>query len=376
MPVRILAASLVLVPLLACEGEPPPPTTPAWEWNLPANFPIPPVPADNPMSEAKVELGRRLFYDKRLSANETQSCASCHQQAFAFSEPRAQAVGSTGEHHRRSTMSLANVAYASTLTWASPTLLTLEAQAMVPLFGEDPLELGMGGKEQLLLDRLAADPRYPEMFAAAFPEEANPISVGSLVRALGAFQRTLISANSPYDRYVRGETDALSESAKRGMELFFSETAECFHCHGGFNLSDATDHSGKSEREATFHNTNLYNLDGFGTYPPSDPGLIEITNRPGDMGRFKAPTLRNIAVTAPYMHDGSLPTLEAVIDHYASGGQAVRDGKGGSPLQSEFVRPFQLTDEEKADLIAFLESLTDTEFLTNPKFGDPFASDP
>ncbi len=374
---RIAAATALLTTLAACGADPvEPEPQPAWQWNLPANFPTPSVPADNPMSEAKVELGRRLFYDRRLSANETQSCASCHQQAHAFSDPRAHAVGSTGEAHRRSSMSLANVAYASTLTWANPTLLTLEAQALVPIFGEVPVELGMAGKEQLLLDRLGADPDYPARFAEAFPDEAEPISVGTVVRAIAAFQRTLISGNSPYDRWVAGEQDALSEEAKRGMELFFSETAECFHCHGSFNFSDSVDHAGKTQREALFHNTNLYNLDTFGAYPDADPGLVELTNRPGDMGRFKAPTLRNIAVTAPYMHDGSVPTLEEVIENYAAGGRAVREGKGGSPLQSEFVKPFRLTEQEKQDLIAFLESLTDQQFLTDPRFGDPFAAGP
>lgn len=378
MPARILAALLLIPAVVACGSDPEEPPVPAaeWKWELPPSFPTPSVPADNPMSEEKVQLGRRLFYDRRLSENETQSCASCHRQEHAFSDPKAHAVGSTGEVHRRSSMSLVNVAYASSLTWANPNLRTLEAQALVPMFGQDPVELGMAGKEAVLVARLTADSDYPRLFAEAFPEEAEPISVATVVRAIAAFQRTLISGTSPYDRYLGGESEAISEAAKRGMELFFSETAECFHCHGGFNFSDSTDHAGKSQREALFHNTNLYNLDGFGAYPPSDPGLFELTNRPGDMGRFKAPTLRNIAVTAPYMHDGSLATLEAVIEHYASGGQAVREGKGGSPLQSEFVRPFRLTDEQKSDLIAFLESLTDTQFLTDPRHGDPFEVGP
>ncbi|HSP81035.1 MAG TPA: cytochrome c peroxidase, partial [Myxococcaceae bacterium] len=220
------ASGLLLLAVACGEREAP------YEWKLPAGFPEPAVPEDNPMSEAKVELGRLLFYDVRLSENGTQSCASCHEQARAFTDGRTTALGSTGEHHRRNSMSLTNVAYASSLTWANPHFQTLEGQALVPIFGEDPVELGMAGKEDVLLQRLAEDARYPGLFAAAFPEEKAPISMTSVVRAIAAFERTLISGNSPYDRYVLGgEVEAMSESAKRGMDLFFSERLECFHCH-------------------------------------------------------------------------------------------------------------------------------------------------
>lgn len=354
------------------------PSVPAWEWDLPGGFPVPKVPDDNPMSEAKVELGRWLFYDVRLSANETQSCASCHRQELAFTDGRTTAVGSTGEVHRRNSMSLANVAWVNTLTWANPVLRTLEQQALIPMFGEDPVELGMAGKEELLIQRLESDPIYPGLFAQAFPDDPAPIDLGNVVRALAAFQRTLVSGNSPWDRYAHGRDEsAISEAARRGAELFFSERLECFHCHGGFNFSDSSTHESSAIEEIAFHNTGLYNLDGEGAYPPLDPGLADVTARPEDMGRFRAPTLRNIAVTAPYMHDGSIATLEEVIDHYARGGRRIEEGPyagdgSASPLKSNFVKGFQLTEREKADLIAFLESLTDESFLTDPRFSNPF----
>jgi cytochrome c peroxidase len=350
-------------------------TTPEpYEWKLPPGFPDPAVPEDNPMSTAKVELGRYLFYDTRLSANGTQACASCHRQEFAFSDGRTTALGSTGEQHRRNSMSLANVAYAASFTWANPVVPELEAQALVPMFGEHPVELGLAGQEELLLQRLSEDARYRKLFAQAFPEQKQPVNLASVVRAIAAFERALLSGNSPYDRYsYQGDRDALSVSAKRGMTLFFSERLECFHCHQGFAFSDSVKSRLTVFPEVTFHNTNLYNVDGLGAYPATDQGLAEFTGKPEDMGRYRAPTLRNIAVTAPYMHDGSIATLSEVIDHYAAGGRANAQGAGLSPYRSEFVQGFTLTAQEKQDLLAFLESLTDTEFLTDPRFSDPFA---
>jgi cytochrome c peroxidase len=363
-----------LLPLAAGCGD----TRPEpYEWKLPPGFPDPAVPEDNPMSTAKVELGRHLFYDKRLSANGTQSCASCHRQELAFTDGRATALGSTGEHHRRGAMSLANVAYAASLTWANPAVTQLEDQAQVPLFGEHPVELGMAGQEELLLQRLSADPRYPRLFAEAFPEQKQPVSLTSVVRAIAAFERTLLSGGSPYDRYTyRDEVDALSPSARRGMKLFFSDRLACFRCHQGFTFTDTVKHELEVSPEETFHNTNLYNEDGHGAYPATDQGLAELTGKPEDMGRYRSPTLRNIAVTAPYMHDGSIATLSEVIDHYAAGGRASARGAGPGPYQSEFIREFTLTAQEKQDLLTFLESLTDTEFLTDPRFSDPFAARP
>lgn len=348
-----------------------------YAWKLPSHFPEPSVPADNRMSEEKVELGRHLFYDPRLSADETMSCATCHEQSLAFTDAQRVSQGITGESTPRSSMSLANVAYSSTLTWANPLLGRLENQAMIPMFGEDPVELGLAGKESELLAKLRAEPRYRSMFAAAFPGDSEPFTVEHVVQALAAFERTLISADSAYDRFLAGDDDAMSESALRGMELFFSERLECFHCHGGFNFSDAVDHEGLPVPESAFHNTGLYNLDGNGAYPDGNTGVREISEDDADMGRFKAPTLRNIAVTAPYMHDGSIDDLDGVLRHYAMGGRALDKGPYAgegfaSPLKSQFVPGFVIDDRERLDLLAFLDSLTDAEFLSNPRFSDPW----
>jgi cytochrome c peroxidase len=349
----------------------------AWRWDLPPGFPEPRVPADNPMSTAKVDLGRHLFYDQRLSNNQTMSCASCHQQKLAFTDGRVHAVGSTGEAHRRNSMTLTNAAYASRLTWAHPLLDRIEDQVLLPMFGDAPIELGLPDGDTLVA-RLRADPGYASRFAAAFSPDANPITIANATRALACFVRTLISGNSAYDRYTRGDQKALSDAAKRGMELFFSERLECFHCHSNFNFADAVDHANLAEPERAFHNTGLYNIDGKGGYPASDRGLYDITHQPEDIGRFKAPTLRNVAVTAPYMHDGSIATLGEVLDHYAAGGRSIESGPNAgdghtSPLKEKFVAGFILSTAERGDVIAFLHSLTDEAFLTDARFAAPTA---
>lgn len=352
-------------------------STQDWQWQLPAGFPQPKVPEDNPMSQVKVELGRRLFYDTRLSDNETQSCGSCHEQALAFTDGRARAIGSTQETHPRSSMSLANVGYSSGLTWASSLLLDLEAQAPVPMFGTMPVELGMAGKEDVLLERLNADADYPAQFAAAFPEEPAPVSIASVVRALSCFQRTLISGGSPFDRYsFGGDATAISDAAKRGHQLFNSEKLECFHCHQGFNFQDSVTFEGLAFGSLKFHNTGLYNLGGTGAYPEGGRGLYDQTGNPEDMGKFRVPTLRNIAVTAPYMHDGSADTLDDVLDHYAAAGRTIAAGPNAgvgadNPFKSGFIVGFELSESERADLHAFFESLTDEAFLTDPRFAPP-----
>lgn len=360
------------------------PTDPSgYEWTLPRGFPVPRVPADNPMSAAKVELGRRLFYDPRLSGNRTQSCASCHRQELAFTDGKARAEGSTGELHPRSAMSLANAAYAVTLDWADPGLTRLEDQARIPLLNTRPVELGMAGREAELVERLEAEPIYRRAFAEAFPETSQDAAPGAItfdrvLAALASFVRTLISGDSPYDRLVfQGDGEALSESAWRGMELFFSERLGCSGCHAGFNLSGPVTYLRGPPVGPSFHNTGLYDVDGRGSYPAHDTGLQAVTGRSRDMGKFRAPTLRNIAVTAPYMHDGSLATLEEVVAFYSRGGRKIDSGPlagdgRDSRYQSERITGFRITPEESADLVAFLHSLTDPAFLQDSRFGNPW----
>lgn len=346
-----------------------------WEWELPPGFPPPVVPEDNPMSAAKVELGRHLFYDVRMSGGGTFACATCHLQELAFTDGRVTAVGETGQVHRRNSMGLANVGYAASLTWAHPLLLDLERQALVPMFGDDPIELGIDSERELLA-ALAVEPRYEQLFADAFPDEPEP-SAAHIVQGLAAFQRTIISGDSPFDRWFAGDETAISESAARGYALFNGHPFECFHCHVGFNLSDAVYWDPSTERDLEFHNTGLYNVDGLGGYPLEDPGLVEITMDAADMGKFRTPSLRNVAVTGPYMHDGSIATLDEVLDHYAAGGRTITEGPNAgvgstSPAKDSLISGFAITDAERADILAFLESLTDDELLVDPQLADPW----
>lgn len=344
---------------------------------LPTYVPQMMPPRDNPVTAGKVALGRHLFYDTALSFNNTIACASCHHQDKAFTDGLAVSPGATGEMTRRSAMSLANVGHNGAFTWADDTVVSLEQQAMIPLAGEHPIEMGISGHEDEVLARLADNDRYREMFADAFAGSEPAISVENIVRALASFQRTMISYNSPYDHYLAGDSSALSQAAERGRELFFSDELNCFRCHGGHNFRFTIGHRKDGEdRSVAFHNTGLYNTDGQGAYPKVDRGLLEVTGKPGDMGKFKTPTLRNVTLTAPYMHDGSIETLEAVMQHYARGGRVLEDGPWAgdgktSPLKSELVAGFSLSEEKTAAVIAFLGSLTDEAFVTKEALSNP-----
>ena len=203
------------------------------------------------------------------------------------------------------------------------------------------------------------------MFTDAFPDDGEPVTLDHITKAIASFERTILSANSPFDRYMRGDEKALSPEALRGLDLFFSERLECFHCHGGFNFTDSSRHGAQDAMALPYHHTGLYDWDGKGGYQPGNNGVYDITGDPRDIGRFRAPTLRNIAVTAPYMHDGSVETLDNVLTHYAAG------GRFRSKLTSEFLPGFILTKTEKADVIAFLNALTDETVLKDPALSDP-----
>jgi len=301
---------------------------------LPPGLPAPLVPADNAISEEKVQLGRRLFYDTRLSGNGTYSCANCHQQARAFTDGRAQAIGSTGQSHARSALSLTNVAYNASFGWADGKRQSLEAQMEVPMYNEHPIELGLKAGDSAVLTRLSGTADDAARFRAAFPGEPQPVTMPNIVKAIASFERVLLSGNPPLVRYLyRDDRSAIYPSARRGLDLFFSSRLGCSQCHSSFNLSGPVRFEGGARALLMFHTT-------------------------GPGGKFRAPTLRNIAVTAPYMHDGSIPTLAKVIEHYAA---------GVPPL----LKGFSISAAETEDLIAFLHSLTDEEFLANPAFGDP-----
>lgn len=339
-----------------------------FHWNLPKGFPNPPVPQDNPMSEAKVELGRYLFYDKRMSVNGKESCGSCHRQELAFTDGRTHAEGTTGEAHPRSSMSLVNIAYAPYLTWANAAMTSLEEQALTPMLGESPIELGLKGHESSFLTVAKGTPAYQRLFLQAFPGERDPFTLNNVTKAIAAFERTIISVRSPYDRYrYGGDSSAISAAAKRGEIVFESgERGGCFQCHGGWNFSGGIRYEGDAGAERAAEPAGAFFNTGVSQYAAPNRGIYEQTHKPEDMGRFKVPSLRNIAVTAPYMHDGSMATLEDVIDHYAAGGKYV------SPNKTSLLHKRSLTKEERADLIEFLKSLTDDELLHDPRWGDPW----
>lgn len=345
-----------------------------YSWTLPPDFKAPTVPEDNPMTEEKVLLGRQLFYDTALSGNNSQSCASCHQQHRAFSENQTTSTGSTGESHRRNAATLTNAAYNSTLTWAHPELKLLERQILIPLFSENPVEMQASGNEHTILQRLESDARYPSLFSQAFPRQKQAINFDNIVKALASFVRSLTSFNSAFDRYAwYGDDKALNESQLRGLDLFMSERLECRHCHGGFNFSLSNVHENTSALAQEFHNTGLYNPEKSTVL---DEGIYEFSGAEADRGRFRPPTLRNIEFTAPYMHDGSIDTLEDVIDFYAAGGRVITQGPLAGdgrlhPNKSIFLHGFVLNAQEKTDLIAFLKSLSDEEFIHNPKLSYP-----
>ncbi len=387
-----LLVGLVLPLLQACQGGSSGTTitdtslvSSNWTWSLPPNFPTPVVPDNNFMSEEKFQLGRHLFYDKKLSGNGTFSCASCHQQNKAFTDGRKDgndnvltlSTGSTGQTLNRNAPSLINSAYHSTYTWVNPTLLTLEKQMETPLFTTQVIEMGVDDTNRaIILQRFKDSPEYVSLFNSAFPSEAEPIHFDNIIKSISTFQRALLTGNSKFELYQKNQT-TLSASEERGLNLFNGEKAECFHCHGSFNFNDQVNFLGRRPEENLFHNTGLYNIGGDGTFPADNQGLIAFTGKSYDMGRFRAQSLWNVAITGPYMHDGSIATLEEVLDFYASGGRNITSGayQGDgrlNPFKSEFIGLIELNTQERADIIAFLKTLTDETLLTNERFSDPF----
>lgn len=348
---------------------------------IPDLYQVPDIPEYNPISTEKIELGRHLFYDRRLSANQTQSCADCHEQSKAFSDGKAQSLGSTGQLHARNSMGLTNVAYLSTLTWAANNLLDLETQILIPLLNDNPIELGItDAHRQEVLDRIGADPRYQQLFSAAFPGSGGQVTINRVSFALASFCRSLLSFNSRYDRYIAGDENALTPQQKQGLGLFQGERFECFHCHAGIQQTAAYHDVRKGEHALAFFNTGLYNVGGGGGFPEHDQGLFQLTLAPGHRGLFRPPPLRNIALTAPYMHDGSIATLEQVVRHYAAGGRNISEGPFAgdgrvNPLKSGLVGGFYATDDEVAAVVAFLESLTDPIFISDSRFANPWPGD-
>ena len=351
---------------------------------VPEDMEVPHVPTYNVPTREKIELGRRLFYDNRLSGNQTQACATCHLQHRAFADEAKTPEGSTGDVLSRNSPGLQNAVFHATLTWSHDALLELEDQLLIPIRGDNPVELGVSdGLVEEVLARFDDDADYHERFARAFPGAESGATIQKIVFSLASFCRALLGSDSPYDRYRRGDKSALSDSARRGLGLFNGERFECFHCHAGANLTVSyRDLESRSDTlRYPFFNNGLYNVGGDGSYPAHDQGLYDLTFDRGDRGLFRPQSLRNVALTAPYMHDGSLATLRDVVEHYARGGTVTETGPFAgdgrvNPLKSGLVRGFVATEEEIDDLVAFLESLTDQSFIDNTAFTNPTATDP
>lgn len=277
------------------------------------------------MKAARIELGRRLFYDADLSINGTMSCATCHEQHHGFADGNRTHPGALDDPGRRNVPTLANVGDFPQLTWADPRLTSLEAQVAVPMFGQHPVEMAMKGHEAEIARRLGRDPCYRTQFARAFPGNDGTIDYPKVARALAAFERALVSRGSDWDK------SALGDHARKGARIF---KRNCAACHSGLNFTDSRYHR-------------------IGAVPPPnahDPGLAEVTGRIRDRGRFRTPSLRNVSVSGPYLHDGSAPSLDAAIAAHTRIALSVAD---------------------RSAVTAFLASLTDQAFLTNPAFSLP-----
>jgi len=357
LPLALLTACGKTDPEQESEDDTPVVTTP-YSLALPSKFPQNvTVPADNPLTEEGVKLGRFLFYETKLSRNNTMSCGSCHQQSKAFTDGRARALGVDGQEHPRSTMSLANVLWETSLNWDGA-VATLEQQARIPI--ENSVELHQSLADGVV--KLQQTDLYPPLFRQAFGTKV--ITEENVLKALAQFERTLISANSRFDKYNSGDRSALNQTELQGLNLFNTHPvavslpgANCFHCHGA-PLFTAREFFNNG-LDATF----------------TDLGRGGVTKQNFDNGKFKAPSLRNIALTAPYMHDGRFQTLAQVLDHYSDHVQLNSPNIDPNMLDAAndpFNNQLTLTATQKKQLIAFLNTLTDSTFIQDARFSDPF----
>lgn len=323
----------------------------------------------------KVELGCYLFFDRRLSVNNTRSCATCHNPQFAFTDGYKRSLGVFADLHQRNTQPLFNLSYLKYFTSADSTIHSALQQMNNPLFSDHPTEMGVKGNEENILQKIKTDENYKQLFAKVNTE----ISWASIKDFISLFMNSLRSDSSPYDQFKKGDSTALTASQRRGMELFFSAELKCASCHGGFNFSTPSITNDKGETIFYF-NTGLYNVDDKGAYPDYDQGLYQLTKNQADMGKFRAPSLRNLVFTAPYFHDGSAASLREVIDNYANGGRRIMEGiyKGDgskSPYKHPLISGFQISEADKINLISFLQSLSDSSFINNPAYQNPFTGD-
>lgn len=323
----------MLVVAISCDKGNEPAPNPVGLLETPEGFSEMEFPEDNEYTEARWKLGKKLFYDPIMSSDYSVSCASCHKPELAFSDVEAFSAGAEGSPGTRNSPSLANVGYHPYFTREGG-VPTLEMQILVPIQEHNEFNTNI----LTIADRLNEDEEYIQMSKDAYDRIPDPYVI---TRSIATFERTLVSGDSPYDRNLRGAA-SLSLSALRGMALFFSDKTNCSNCHTGFNFTNYA-----------FENNGLY-----ANY--EDAGRYRLTRDSADLSVFKVPSLRNVELTAPYMHDGSIPDLSGVIAHYNSGGES---HVNKSPL----IRPLNLSDQEREDLVAFLKSLTDITFISNEK---------
>jgi cytochrome c peroxidase len=313
----------------------------------PAGFPEMAIPADNPTTVEGIALGRKLFYETLLSVNNTMSCGSCHNQSLAFSDNGTRfSTGVDGIQGNRNAQAIINLGWNRSYFWDGRAA-TLEIQALEPI--ENPIE--MHNTWANAISKLKSAKTYKDDFFKAFGTEE--FTKEHAAKALAQFMRTMISYNSRLDKRLRSEIN-LTASELNGLSIFISEKGDCFHCH---NID-----AGRLLTDNQFHNNGLDSIF-------TDLGLAEVTGNPSDIGKFLTPTLRNIALTAPYMHDGRFQTLEEVVEHYNTGGKA---SATVDPLMKHVGTGLGLTNQEKIDLVAFLRTFTDETFITNPDFSNPF----
>ncbi len=315
-----------------------------------------------PQQSPKVVLGHYLFFEKKISINNTKSCASCHDPVLAFSDGYRRSVGVFGDIHPRNSPSLVNAIYHRTFNLANPDVRTLTQQHYLPLYNTAPIEMGVAGNEATILARIAQDSLYKTLFSKAFRSPKDRFSWTHIVEAIAAYTSTLVSLNSPYDRYLAGDLQALSPSAAAGRSLFFSPRLRCGKCHNGLMLSTNSRFALDTNVANNYANIGIY---AEGENPSTDKGLMNVTHNPQDEGKFIIPSLRNVFLTAPYMHDGSIATLPEVLKHYSKG------GKKQANLDTR-ISAFPLSQEEEKDILNFLESLTDTSYLRKEHFRNPF----
>jgi cytochrome c peroxidase len=335
------------------------------------------APSHFPLAEsfettsARLELGRHLFYDTRLSVNGTRSCGICHEQAKAFSDGLVQSLGVHNDPIPFNSIALFNLAWKTELTW-NKQIEEVSIHMEIPLFSTNPVEMGM--TDALLEERLQRSEMYVDLFTEAFPEESEPLTTSNTIQAIADFSNSIVSGDSPYDRWLLGEAD-LETDVLEGLTLF--QELGCGACHGGVFFDQPDPERTGIEGRHGYFNTGLYNLEDTGSYPIAAQGLYETTREMEDMGKFRVPTLRNLTYTYPWMHDGSEISLKHIIESYARGGRQITSGPNQgdgrlNPYKSELIDGFEITDTEIDQLILFLESLNDDTLIQDTRWKNPF----